>query len=202
MTPVRQNSFMSPHECYIAQQYMDLRIQNRSCGRLQRESGLLYQINGDALSDGIGLVYLERVEQIVKKKLALSTSMLRRYTKGCYLPWHRNRWECEHTVLIQISDHSWPIGFAEGQDSPLVEGEQGASSILTASQGDAIIFNGSETYHGRRGLKIPHCTILSIYYVEEGGYLDNRDRRIKYGDNYKSQHNPDSHQWKISAEKQ
>ena len=202
MKPFKQSSFMSPHECDIVNKYMDLRILNRNVSRYKGKSGTHFQLGGDALSDGIGLVYRDTVANLLNKDVVLSYSMVRRYAKHSFLGWHRNRWEAEHAVIIQISDDSWPMGFIEGQDNPLIEGEQKPSMILSCHQGDAVIFNAAEIYHGRHRLKLDSLTTLNLYYVEAGGYLDNKDRRINYGDNYKSQHNPDSHQWKITAEKQ
>jgi|TARA_B110000240_G_C13432028_1_gene424180 hypothetical protein len=202
MKPYKQNSFMSPHECDTVNKYIDLRILNKTIPRRKQKNGEHYQLSGDPLSDAIGLVYRDTVAQLLKKDVVLSYSMIRRYAKHSFMPWHRNRWEAEHAIVIQISDNSWPMGFVEGQDNPLIEGEQKPSSILNCHQGDAVVFNAAETYHGRHKLKLDLVTTLNLYYVEAGGYLDNKDRRINYGDNYKSQHNPDSHQWKISAEKQ
>ena len=71
--------------------------------------------------------------------------------------------------------------------------------ILTPLQGDAVIFNGAETHHGRRGLKENACTTLMLYYVEKDSFLDTKDSRKNYGDNYKTRVRPNGNVWEIDA---
>ena len=133
-------------------------------------------------------------------------TMLRRWKKDCFMDWHRNRWECEYTVVIQISDSNWPIGFVDRDDTlsgsnPLILGERTKehNKIITPLQGDAIIFNGAETHHGRRPLKEDACTTLMLYYVEKDSFLDTKDSRKNYGDNYKTRVRPNGNVWEIDA---
>jgi hypothetical protein len=178
---------MSIQECSIVQQYVNLLVLNKRIKKISQENGEFWQLNGDPLTDSIGLVYQETVIAHIKKKVNLSYSMLRRWNAGASMPWHRNRWEAEWTVLIQISDNNWPIGFTGGQqESPYIEGQQSSSMILTPSRGDAVIFNASENFHSRHKLKGSECTTLCLYYTEVDGYLDCKDNRDNYGDNYKT----------------
>ena len=71
--------------------------------------------------------------------------------------------------------------------------------ILTPQQGDAVIFNGAETHHGRKALKHNACTTLMLYYVEKDSFLDTKDSRKNYGDNYKTRIRPNGNIWEINA---
>jgi len=187
MKPIIRKSFMSPHECEILCNYIDLRTKTGRVAKRMLKSGKVWEVHGTALTDSIGLTYLHSAEEHFKKRLSLSSSRLKIWDKGVALGWHINKWEFEYVVCIQVSDDTWPIGFAKGQDNPLVEGLQAKNAqVLTPMQGDAILFNGATTYHGRRKLEANSCTTLCLYYVERDGYLDNKAGRAKYGDDYKT----------------
>jgi len=191
MKPTLQKSFMNLHECYTIEKYMDLRITNRKVGIVKRKSGPTKELHGTALTDAIGLVYKPNIEQIFGEKLSLTNSILKRTYRDGLMDWHRNKWQFEYVAVIQISDNLWPIGFQTDQDSPYVEGLQNeAGAVLTAQQGDAILFNGAVTYHGRQRLKDDKCTVLMLYYVEEDGFLDNKAERELYGDEHKTKITP------------
>ena len=185
MKPILQKSFMDLHECNTIEHYVNLRILNNRATKQRKEDkkAIFYAIQSTALTDGIGLTYKSQVETILGKKLSLSTSALRKWGKGCYMGWHKNRWECEYVVSVQISDNSWPIGFlTEVQDNPQIEGQTAKGPVKTCLQGDAIIFNGATTYHGRQRLEEDSCITLMLYYVEEETYCDTKDKRELYGD--------------------
>ena len=186
MKPIIRKSFMSPHECEILCTYIDLRRKTGRVVKRMMKSGKVWEVHGTALTDSIGLTYLHSAEEHFKRRLSLTSTMLKRWNKGVAMNWHKNKWEFEYVVCVQVSDDSWPIGFAKDQDNPLVEGLQYDAQILEAMQGDAVLFNGATTYHGRRRLEANSCTTLCLYYVEKGGWLDNKAGRAKYGDDYKT----------------
>ena len=131
MKPFIQRSFISPQECETLMKYEQhlYKTSKRSLATNNNKNGKFYTLVGDPLTDAVGLVYKDRLESILDKKLSLSYSYLKRSTRGCYMPWHKNRWECEYTVVIQISDSNWPIGFADRDDTlsgsnPLILGER------------------------------------------------------------------------------
>lgn len=199
MKPFLVRSFMYPHETKTVNKYVDLMINNKKVGLYKNDSGNYWQLNGDPLTDAIGLVYQETVSAKVQKDLSLSYTMLRRWEQGCYVPWHRNRWECEYTVAIQISDNHWSLGFTDNDsDNPLINGVQKESTIFTPTEGDAVIWQGAETYQGRRKLKDSACTTLMLYFVEKESHLDYKDNRTVYGDNYKTYQRPHG-EWKIET---
>ncbi len=174
---------MAIHECKTVQNYIILRKLNQRIRKVVDKRGTFFILQGTALTDSIGLTYLPHVEKIIGKKLALSTTGLRLWQKGNFMTWHRNQWNYEYVVSVQISDHMWPIGFlTEMQDHPWIEGQQTADSIHSCYQGDAVIFNGAETYHGRHRLKDKECITMQLYYIEKDGYTDNKDTRELYGD--------------------
>jgi len=175
MKPFLQRSFISPQECETLMKYQQHRSTTNGSNLIHNKNGKFYTLVGDPLTDAIGLVYKDRLESILNKKLSLSYSYLKRSTRGCYMPWHKNRWECEYVVAIQCSWNEWPIYFLEDQDSPLIEGEQDNALELIAQQGDAVIFCGADSLHARRPLKSLSSTTLSLNYVEKDGYLDNMD---------------------------
>ncbi len=203
MKPFLQRSFLHLHECYTVNQYVDLLWKQDKLIRIKLKNGEKWQLQGDPLTDSIGLVYAETVGKILNKELSLTHTVLRRWRKGCYMSWHRNRWECEYTVAIQISDNTWPIGFAqkkqEGSNPAIMGLQEETALILTPQQGDAVIFNSAETHHGRRPLKHNACTTLMLYYVEKDSFLDTKDSRKNYGDNYKTRIRPNGHIWEINA---
>lgn len=185
MKPILQKSFMDLHECDTLEHYVNLRISNNLATRREKQDqkSVFYAIQNTALTDSVGLTYKPKVEAILKKKLSLSTSNIRKWGRGCYMGWHKNRWECEYVVSVQISDNSWPIGFlTEVQDNPQIEGEAAKGPVKTCLQGDAVIFNGATTYHGRQRLKDASCITLMLYYVEQDSYCDTKDKRELYGD--------------------
>lgn len=203
MKPFIQRSFISPQECETLMKYDQhlYKTIKRSYSSHDNKNGKFYTLVGDPLTDAVGLVYKDRLESILKKKLSLSYSYLKRSTRGCYMPWHKNRWECEYVVAIQCSWNEWPIYFLKDQDSPLIEGEQDNALELIAHQGDAVIFCGADSLHARRPLKSLSSTTLSLNYVEKDGYLDNMDNREKYGDNYSTWSKPTLHggEWKVDG---
>lgn len=180
-------SFMGLHECEILQWYLQLRADNGKVAKRTLKSGKRWEVHSSPLTDAVGLTYKRQVEDAFKTKLSLSSTCLRKFAKDSHVGWHRNKWNFEYVVAIQVSDSTWPIGFADKQDNPLVEGLQSRNitdfTKLTALQGDAIAFNGATTYHGRRSAPTD-CTILYLYYVEENQYLDNKAGREKYGDEF------------------
>ena len=189
MKPILQKSFMDIHECKTIEHYTALRIANGRASKQRKEdkTAIFYAIQSTPLTDGIGITYKPQVEKLLGKKLSLSTSGIRKWGKGCYMGWHKNRWECEYVVSIQISDHAWPIGFlTEVQDNPMIEGQSAKGPVKTCLQGDALIFNGATTYHGRQRLDSNFCITLMLYYVEEGDYCDTKDKRELYGDENKT----------------
>jgi len=186
MKPILQKSFMGLQECEILCQYTKLRRATNRMVKRKQSTGTVWESHGTALTDSIGLTYLHRAQDIFKKDLSLSSSMIKVWNKGCAMGWHLNKWEFEYVVCIQISDHAWPIGFAHGQDNPVVEGLQYDANIITPIQGDAVFFNGAQTYHGRKRLQDDHCITLCLYYVTMHGHLDSKAGRKKYGDEYKT----------------
>tara|TARA_Y100000361_G_C11159882_1_gene346551 strand:+ start:854 stop:1450 length:597 start_codon:yes stop_codon:yes gene_type:complete len=183
MKPILQKSFMDTHECQTIEHYLNLRIQNKRAIKQKDKRGMFYIVQGTALTDSIGLTYLKQVEGILGKKLSLSTTGLRKWSNNTFQGWHKNHWTYEYVVSIQISDHMWPIGFlTKTQDHPWIEGQQNADSVISCMQGDAVIFNGATTYHGRHRLRDDWCTTLMLYYVEKDGYTDKKDKRQLYGD--------------------
>ena len=203
MKPFIQKSFIDLHECDIISQYVDLLDRNNRLSKVIKKNGQYWQLNGDPLTDAVGLVYLPKIESILDKNLSLTYTMLRRWKKDCFIDWHRNKWECEVTVVLQISDNHWSIAFASNNQSgsnPVINGTQDEQAqILTPQQGDAGIYNAAETHHGRRPLKDTACTTLMLYYVEKNSYLDQKDNRQVYGDNYQSRLRPNGDVWKINA---
>ena len=203
MQPFLQKSFLHLHECFTVNQYVDLLWKQNKLITIKLKNGEKWQLQGDPLTDSIGLVYAETVGRLLDKELSLTHTVLRRWRKGCYMHWHRNRWECEYTVAIQISDSNWPIGFAqkkqEGSNPAIMGLQEETALILTPLQGDAVIFNGAETHHGRRALKEDACTTLMLYYVEKDSFLDTKDSRKNYGDNYKTRVRPNGNVWEIDA---
>ena len=171
-------------ECKTIEHYLDLRIKNgRAIKQRKNDDGLFFIIQGTALTDSVGLTYLPRVEEVLGKKLSLSTTGLRKWRKNTFQGWHKNHWSYEIVVSIQISDHMWPIGFlTELQDHPWIEGQQNADTVANCLQGDAVIFNGATTYHGRHRLQDDWCTTMQLYYVEKDSYTDKKDKRQLYGD--------------------
>ena len=186
MKPKILKSFMGLHECEILCSYINLRTKTGRVAKRMLKSGKVWEVHGTALTDSIGLTYLHNAEEHFKQRLSLTSSMLKRWDKGVAMNWHINKWEFEYVVCIQVSDDTWPIGFAKGQDNPLVEGLQYDAQVLEPMQGDAVLFNGATTYHGRRRLEASSCTTLCLYYVEKDGYLDNKAGRVKNGDDYKT----------------
>jgi len=180
---------MSLHECETLCNYMRLRQMTGRVAKRMVKSGKVWEVHGTALTDSIGITYLTTVQEHFKEKLSLSSSMLKAWDKGTAMNWHVNKWEFEYVVCVQISDNSWPIGFARNQDNPLVEGVQYDAQILEAMQGDAVVFNGATTYHGRKRLLEESCITLCLYYVPLGGHLDRKAGRKKYGDEYKTRIN-------------
>ena len=180
---------MGLHECEILQQYLQLREANGKVAKRNLKSGRRWEIHSSATTDAIGLTYKRQIEDAFKIKLSLSSTCLRKFEKGSNIGWHRNKWNFEYVVAIQVNDTTWPIGLAKKQDNPVIEGVQGRNitdfTKLTALQGDAIAFNGATTYHGRRSAPTD-CTILYLYYVEENQYLDTKAGREKYGEEFKT----------------
>jgi len=189
MKPQILKSFMGLHECEILQQYLQLRANNGKVAKRNFKSGKRWEVHCSATTDAIGLTYKRQVEDVFKTKLSLSSTCLRKFAKDSFVGWHRNKWNFEYVVAIQVSDNTWAAGFANKQDNPVIEGLQGRNitdfAKLTALQGDAIAFNGSTTYHGRRSAPTD-CTILYLYYVEENQYLDTKAGREKYGEEFKT----------------
>lgn len=187
MNPQVLKSFMGLHECQILQQYLHLRGINGRVTKRTFKSGKRWEIHSSALTDAVGLTYKRQVEAAFDTKLSLSSTCLRKFTKNSYVGWHKNKWNFEYVVAIQISDHTWPMGFAANQDNPIIEGLQNVVNWkkLSALQGDAIAFNGATTYHGRHKA-LDDTTLLYLYYVEDSGYLDNKAGREKYGDEFKT----------------
>tara|TARA_B100001778_G_scaffold110137_2_gene90136 strand:+ start:5331 stop:5930 length:600 start_codon:yes stop_codon:yes gene_type:complete len=185
MTPFIQKDFLSPQECNTIMRYHQLLI-NQGEKPITQKNGTFWAKMGDPYLDALGLEYSGKAGRRLEKKVSLSYSYLKKSTKGCAMNWHRNRYECEYVVYIQISDNHWPIYFLKDQDNPYIEGEQDTADELIAMQGDAIFFKGAEHTHARRYLKDMFSTGLSLNYVDKDGYLDTKDERSSYGDNYKT----------------
>ena len=191
-----QKSFLSPQECELCEHYMDMKIAN-GLKQNKTKHGDFWQLSGDPLTDALGKTYERLISQILDVEVSLTYSIMRNWTKGAFLNWHRNKWECEYTVSIQISDNTWPIGFTE-QDNPKIEGVQDLE-VINAMQGDAIIFKACEVYHGRRPLKEQYLKNISLHYVEKGSYNDNLQSRQKLGDSFLTLNKPNGEQWEINA---
>lgn len=191
-----QKSFLSPQECELCELYMDMKIAN---GLKQHKTahGKFWQLQGDPLTDALGKTYENLVSQILDVEVSLTYSIMRNWVKGAFLNWHRNKWECEYTVSIQISDNSWPLGFTD-QDSPKIEGVQNLE-VINALQGDAVFFKACELYHGRRPLKDQFLKNISLHYVEKGSYNDNLHGRRTLGDSFQTLNKPNGGHWEINA---
>ena len=103
---------MSPHECEILCTYIDLRRKTGRVVKRMMKSGKVWEVHGTALTDSIGLTYLHSAEEHFKRRLSLTSTMLKRWNKGVAMNWHKNKWEFEYVVCVQVSDDSWPLGFA------------------------------------------------------------------------------------------
>ena len=96
---------------------------------------------------------------------------------GAELRWHRDRWQCEYSCTVQISDKPWPIHMSE----KYIGGVWGADASIILQRGDAVFYKGCEIYHCRTALEHETSRHLFLHYVDKDSALDNYDSRPNYG---------------------
>jgi len=175
-------NFLSQETCDILENHFNLAKENNRCTYEDvnevYEDGKAYNLYGDSFCESIGLYKTPVANQWAKgKSLSLAYGLMREYEKGAQLKWHRDRWQCEYSCTVQISNKPWPIHFSE----TYIGGIWGADASVILQRGDAVFYKGCEIYHCRAPLEHKTSRHLFLHYVEKDSALDNKDFRPNYG---------------------
>jgi hypothetical protein len=113
--------------------------------------------------------YLNKMEQVVGKKLLPTYSYSRIYTEKNELAPHTDRESCEVTVSINIA--------TSGKESPIyLQDHSGKTHQYFLSPGDAVVYKGIEITHWRRPLKETGTKLnaqIMLHYVNKEGLYSN-----------------------------
>jgi hypothetical protein len=174
------SGFLEQETCDILEEHLRLQKEAGRC-RYANVNGLpqgkSFDLYGDSFCEAIGIYKTPVINKYTGKTLSLTYGLMREYEKGASLRWHRDRWQCEYSITVQVSKGVWPMHFTENYIGGLWE----AQTSVILQRGDAIFYKGCEIYHSRNVL--PHKTSrhLFLHYVEKNSALDNKDNRIGYG---------------------
>ena len=172
--------FLEQETCDILEKHFDLQKELGRCtyGDINKiPQGKSFDLYGDSFCEAIGVHKTAYINKLLELNLSLTYGLMREYERGAVLKWHRDRWQCEYSVTIQISKGAWPIHFAD----PYIGGRWEPSSSVILQRGDAVFYKGYETFHGRDALKHETSRHLFLHYVEKNSPLDNKDSRPNYG---------------------
>ena len=174
------SGFLEQETCDILEKHFELQkgLGRCSYGNVNKvPQGKSFDLYGDSFCEAIGIHKTQEMEDTLGRKLSLTYGLMREYEKGAALRWHRDRWECEYSVTVQLSKGAWPMHFTENYIGGLWE----AQTSVILQRGDAVFYKGCEIYHSRN--VNPHKTSrhLFLHYVEKNSALDNRDGRPDYG---------------------
>lgn len=100
-----------------------------------------------------------KIEDIVGKPLLPTYSYFRTYQQGDICKIHADRPACEHSVSLTLAysdDHEWALAVGDAPVSPEMRASRGHDSFLeqpysefAMAPGDAVVYRGTEYYHGR-----------------------------------------------------
>ena len=172
--------FLSKELCDILENHFDLSKANNRCtyGDINGfPMGKAWDLYGDSFCESIGIHKTPVANKWVNGKLNLAYGLMREYEKGAELRWHRDRWQCEYSCTVQISDKPWPIHMSE----TYIGGVWGADASIILQRGDAVFYKGCEIYHCRTALEHETSRHLFLHYVDKDSALDNYDSRPNHG---------------------
>lgn len=160
--------FIPPFFAQYLRNYFDLlhrndQVPNKGDGQVANSVG----IYGDPAFDTLMLMCMQKVEEVVGKKLLPTYTYARIYFNNANLLPHVDREECEHSISLSLGgdyDALWPLWFKNGDKDP----EYAAMSI-----GDAVIYQGNKVHHWRDEFQGQRQFQIFMHYVEaEGEYKD------------------------------
>ena len=146
-----------------------------------------YKSHNDFMCRILHYEALPLIEHIVKKELIPTYTYLSCYVKGCDLPAHTDRPDCEYTVsfVIDKPDYNWNIyvdmnkepGKSRGRYRQYVnEDRKPFCKKVDCSAGGLMMFNGIDHIHFREELEADYYYIILLHY---------RSKWSKYSDTYK-----------------
>ena len=146
-----------------------------------------YKSHNDFMCRILHYEALPLIEHIVKKELIPTYTYLSCYVKGCDLPAHTDRPDCEYTVsfVIDKPDYNWNIyvdmnkepGKSRGRYRQYVnEDRKPFCKKVDCSAGGLMMFNGIDHIHFREELEADFYYIVLLHY---------RSKWSKYSDTYK-----------------
>lgn len=177
------SQFLTRETCEILEEYIDLAISNKLTHYGQVNGypqGMCHDLYGDPFAEAIGLAKVAELERYMHGSPSLTYGILRQYQNKASLVWHRDRWQCEFSVTVQLSKTPWPMHFAM---NGAIGGQWRKDSSIILQQGDAILYRGCEVFHSRDKLRHHRSRHLFLHYVEQGSSMDNKDGRREYGNN-------------------
>ncbi len=172
--------FLEKETCDLLEQHFEFQKENGRChyGDINGvRQGKSFDLYGDSFCEAIGVYKAPIISKQMGIDLSLTYGIMREYQRGAVLKYHRDRWQCEYSATIQISEGVWPIHLAE----PYIGGKWEPSASVILQRGDALFYKGYETFHGRDALKHETSRHLFLHYVEKNSPLDMKDNRPGYG---------------------
>ena len=117
---------------------------------------------------------LLKLQPVVEKetglKLTPQYTYVRLYKKGDILERHKDRFECEVSITLNLGGDPWPIylspdenvGFPDGKKITFKSKAKGIRADLTP--GDMLIYRGCELEHWREKFKGDECSQVFLHY--------------------------------------
>ena len=122
-------------------------------------------VYGDHAFDTFALMSAPMLSNAIGKTLSPTYTYARIYKTDADLLPHLDRKECEHSVTLFLGGdytHLWPIWMKKPDKHQVPE-------LCALSEGDAVIYRGSEVYHWRDHFEGKEHFQLFMHYVESEG---------------------------------
>lgn len=119
------------------------------------------------------------VSEILGESVLPTYSYARVYKNGSLLKNHKDRPSCEISLTVHLNgDKEWPIYFGGAK-----------RQYVTLEPGDAILYLGTEIYHGRDEYDGENYTQCFLHYVRSNGeysnnYFDNKQTLVRQDSDY------------------
>ena len=122
-----------------------------------------YTMYGDSLTEAILFKKLPLVSRICGKELYPTYSFVRIYQENDIMERHIDRHSCEISLTVSIfTNKNKSIFYVEDLNSNVKE--------FDIEPGDAVIYLGEKTYHGRKPIEKDQFLVqIMLHYVDKNG---------------------------------
>jgi len=123
----------------------------------------------DLNTETLSSILLDKISNVVQKKLCPTYTYSRVYTHGEILKPHTDRESCEYSITVNFGGDAWSIYMGEANKDRDLDNGFNIKGEVTLKPGDGVIYMGEKLVHWRNQLKGDHCAQAFLHYIDMEG---------------------------------